>query len=892
MRVEHWLYTLPLRLRSLFRRRRVQQELDEELQYHLEQRIEDGVARGLTPEQARCAAVRAMDGITRQKEECRDMRRVNAIDNLVRDIRYGARVLRKAPGFTATAALTLALAIGANAVVFGVLNALILRPLNVPRAESLYGIQHAHASMYESYPDYLDLRDRNRSFEGLAAYSIVEVGLDSAGNPARSWGDAVSGNYFDVLSIQPYAGRFFHASDEHGPNSAPFIVLSYGYWHDHFADDGGALGRVVRVNKHPFTVIGVTPPDFHGTLLFGTPDFYVPMVDGEIVQGGSIRGEDLLGDRTNRWVFMTMGHLKAGVTTEQAVADLNSVGAWLEKTYPREHGATSFQLARPGLYGDFLGGPARAFLSGLMLLAGLILLAACANLGSLFAARAADRSREVALRLALGSSRVRVLRTLLTEALLISLAGGALGLWGSVVLLGALSHWQPLPKLPMRIPIAPDARVYAVALLLALVSGILFALIPVRQVMRADPYQIVKAGSKGTPGRRLTLRDVLLAAQVAICAVLVTSSLVAVRGMARSLHADLGFQPRNAMLLDTDLNMAGYRGERVPAMQKRMLDAVAGIPGVESVGLVDFLPLFGAYVDVSPVFAEDAADLRPAKALAMPGVYRVSPDYFRAAGTALLSGRTFTWHDDPSAPRVAVVNREFARRILGSAPNAIGRSYKMPDGARIQVVGVVEDGKYGSLTEDRRPVMFLPIGQSPSGGTNLVVRSKRDAGQLAAALRATLHDLDGGLPADIQTWAEELELALFPARMATVSLGVLGAMGAMLAVTGVFGMAAYSVSRRLRELGIRMTLGAQRREVLQAGLGRAVKLLAFGSAAGLVLGILSARVLAAIVYQATPRDPLVLTGVVAAMALLGLAATWIPARRALSLDPAALLREE
>ena len=705
--MEHWLYTLPLRLRSLFRRRRVQQELDEELQYHLEQRIEDGVARGLTPEQARCAAVRAMDGITRQKEECRDMRRVNAIDNLVRDIRYGARVLRKAPGFTATAALTLALAIGANAVVFGVLNALILRPLNVPRAESLYGIQHAHASMYESYPDYLDLRDRNRSFEGLAAYSIVEVGLDSAGNPARSWGDAVSGNYFDVLSIQPYAGRFFHASDEHGPNSAPFIVLSYGYWHDHFADDGGALG-----------------------------------------------------------------------------------------------------------------------------------------------------------------------------------------LWGSVVLLGALSHWQPLPKLPMRIPIAPDARVYAVALLLALVSGILFALIPVRQVMRADPYQIVKAGSKGTPGRRLTLRDVLLAAQVAICAVLVTSSLVAVRGMARSLHADLGFQPRNAMLLDTDLNMAGYRGERVPAMQKRMLDAVAGIPGVESVGLVDFLPLFGAYVDVSPVFAEDAADLRPAKALAMPGVYRVSPDYFRAAGTALLSGRTFTWHDDPSAPRVAVVNREFARRILGSAPNAIGRSYKMPDGARIQVVGVVEDGKYGSLTEDRRPVMFLPIGQSPSGGTNLVVRSKRDAGQLAAALRATLHDLDGGLPADIQTWAEELELALFPARMATVSLGVLGAMGAMLAVTGVFGMAAYSVSRRLRELGIRMTLGAQRREVLQAGLGRAVKLLAFGSAAGLVLGILSARVLAAIVYQATPRDPLVLTGVVAAMALLGLAATWIPARRALSLDPAALLREE
>jgi len=811
------------------------------------------------------------------------------MQTLWQDLRYGVRMLKKNPGFTVVAVLTLAVAIGANAVVFSALNGLILRPLNVPHAESLYLTQRGRdKALNQSYPDYLDLRDRNRSFDGLVAYNISQAGLDTGKNPSRAWVYEVSSNYFDVLEIQPYLGRVIHASDEHGPNGAPYIVLTYAYWHSHFQDDRDVVGRSVQLNKHPFTIVGVTPPWFRGSVLIFSPDFFVPIVNQEQVEGWSG-----LSDRGDRWVGSVMGRLKPGVTPRQAIADLNSIGSYLEKTYPKDDAQMSFTLAREGLPGDVFGGALEAFLTGLMLLAGLILLAACANLGSLFAARAADRSREVALRLALGAGRIRILRQLFTEAVLISLMGGAAGLWGSVVLLHWLSAWRPFPQYPVSMPVNPDESVYAIAFLLSLASGLLFGAVPVKQVLRTDAYQIIKSGTTGTLGRRLTTRDLLLGMQVAICAVLVTSSIVAVRGLIRSLHSDFGFAPRNAMLVETDLNMAGYRGDAVPAMQKRMIDAMTAIPEVTAAALVSVPPLHPACCNDSNVFTDEATDLRPSNAAADAIMFSISPEYLRAAGTTLLAGRDFTWHDDKNAPRVAVINRELARRIFGSVTNAMGRYYKLPDGKRIQVVGMVEDGKYSpNLTDPLPPAMFLPILQSPSTETYVVVRSSGNPQHLAAAIRTKLRDLDSGLSSFIQTWNQAMDGALFASRMAALLLGVLGVMGAMLSVTGIFGMAAYSVSKRLRELGIRMALGAQRREVLQAALGRAFKLLAYGSAAGLLLGILASRVLAFIVYQATPRDPLVLAGTVLAMSLLGLLATWIPAQRALSIDPMILLREE
>ena len=394
------LDSLRCRIATLLQRSQINADMEDELRSHVQHRADDLERSGVDRAEAERRARIEFGGQEKYKEECHEALGGNFIEGLMQDLRYAVRVLRKSPGFTIAAVLTLALAIGANAVVFSVMNAFILRPLNVPQAESLYALWRPDlADAHESYPDYLDLRDRNRSFDGLIAWNMVEAGLDTGQDPSSVWVYETSGNYFDALRLQPYLGSFFHASDEHGPNSAPFIVLSYAYWHTHFQDDPGVVGRVVQLNKHPFTILGVAPPEFHGTILFFTPDFFVPIVN----QDSSAL--DDMNARGSRWVFMVMGHLKPGVTPAQAISDLNSVGSYLEKAYPKDDGKMIFTLARPGLYGDYLGRPVRAFMTGLMLLAGLILLAACANLGSLFAARAADRSREVALRLALGSTR-------------------------------------------------------------------------------------------------------------------------------------------------------------------------------------------------------------------------------------------------------------------------------------------------------------------------------------------------------------------------------------------------------------------------------------------------------------------------------------------------------
>jgi predicted permease len=891
-------WTSVFSISGIFRRHKALDDLSEEMRLHIEERVEQLHREGLSPQEAQRQARIAFGNVTLVAERSREVWQWPSLESIWGDVRFAMRQLRRSPGFTFAAIVTLALAIGANAVVFSILNAFLLRPLNVAHPERLYQLQHGgEASAYQSYPDYLDLRDRNRSFDGLMAYTVDEVGLEAGGDPTEVWVEEATGNYFDGLGLKPYLGHFFHAEDEHGAASAPDIVLSYEYWHTHFHDDPNIVGRVVRLNRHPFTILGVAPQEFNGTLLFFNPAMWVPLVEHPILGADN----HSLETRGTRWVFETMGELKPGVTLAQATADLNRIGADLEKAYPKEESKMTFKLASPTLYGDYLGGPVKAFLSGLMLLTGLILLAACANLGGLFGARAADRSREVALRLALGATRRRILRGLFTEAILISLGGGFLGLIGSVALLRAMSAWRPFSSWPLHLSVNPDARVYLVALLLALVSGLIFGAVPVRQILSTNPYGIVKAGSSSRTGKRVNVREVLLVLQIAICAVLVTSSLVAVRGLIYSLHAKFGFDIPNTMLAETDLSMAGYTDDRAPAMQKQMIRSMESIPGVEAVGLADNVP-FAMGASSAMVFADSATDLRPVNATAQPYTFHVAPGYFRAAGTALLAGRDFTWQDDKSAPQVAVVNSEFARKLFGSVNGAIGHFFKSKEGVRIQVVGVAEDGKYATLTEDQEAAMFIPILQSPAVATVMVVRAASqpkgagntafDADFLATAMRNKLRQLDPGMPVVVETRATPLQVTMFAPRMATLSLGILGAMGAMLSITGIFGMAAYSVSRRLKELGIRVALGAQHWEVLQAALGRAVKLLVIGSVAGLGLGLLATRVLGFIVYQATPRDPFVLAGVVLAMALLGLVATWIPAQRALSVNPLVLLREE
>lgn len=801
------------------------------------------------------------------------------------DLRIAARRLRRAPGFVLVAVLSLTIAIAANLVVFGVMNAAVLRPLNVANASRLTMIVHReHGYISQSYPDYEDFRARNTAFSDMAAYRIEDAGLSTQGLAHKSWLYEVSGNYFDMLGIQPELGRVFHASDEKGPNSAPYIVLSDAFWRTHFAADPHVIGQKVDLNKHPFTVVGVAPATFHGTEIFLWPDFWVPMVNEQ-----QLEGYDFLHKRFNHGIDV-IGVLKPGMMAQEAANNLNAIAAQLAKQYPQADDGLHARLVKPGLLGDVLGDATREFLSGVLVLALLVLAAACVNLASIFAARAADRSRELAIRMAIGSSRWRVLRQVLAEAALLSAAGGLVGATIASALLRVLSQWQPISAYPIHVTVLADARVYGLAVLLAALSGILPAILTARQIWKTDAMQVMKAGSGQTVLRRLTIRDLLLGLQVALCALLVTCGLVGLRGMQRQLHAPMGFQPEGATLVETELDFSGYSDDAALPVQKKMIEEAEQIPGVTAVGTMNSLPLSGGGSN-SPIYRQGTTDFRDSNSVASPKYFSISPGLFRAAGTTLLAGRGFTWHDDATAPKVAIVNQTLAHALFGHAP-AVGKYFAMPGPTTYEVIGVVENGKYDSLTEDPEGAMYFPLAQSTDNGTFLVVRSPRPPAEIAAALDTMMGRIDPSLPVTIETWPSAMALALFPARVATVALGVLGLLAGMLAITGIFGMASYTVARRLREMGIRVALGAQRKQVLQAAMGRTVLVLSVGSAAGLVLGILGSRVLANVVYEATVYDPVVLGGAIAMMIAIGAAAAAVPARRAVRVEPAALLREE
>lgn len=874
------------RIGNLFRRSHLDNEIDSEIRAHIEMRIADNIAEGMPPEDARRDALVRFGNPVVMRERVTAEDAAMALDSIGRDLHYSFRQLRRSPAFTLTAIVTLAIGIGANVVVFSVLNALILRPLDVPKPAGLYNIvQGPHGYDSQSYLDYLDYRQRNNTFSDMAAYRFLYAGLSTGSAAYKAWFYEVSGNYFDMLGAEPLLGRFFHTNDEHGPNSAPYTVLSEKMWRTRFHSDPAIVGQTVDLNKHPFTVIGVAPASFHGTDIFFWPDLWVPMVDEP-----EIEGWDMLGKRTAHAVWI-LGKVKPGVSAQQATDNLNAVAAQLAKLYPVADDKMSARLVQPGLMGDQFGDPTRAFLLALMLLAFLVLLAACANLASIFGARAADRGRELAIRLAIGSSHWHILRQLLLEAICLSILGGICGLLLSGWLLRFLSNWNPMPEFPVHVIVLPDVGVYGLALLLSIGSGLLFGLLPARQVWQTSEAQVIKAGATGKLiFRRLTSRDLLLGVQIVLCTLLVTASLVALRGMQRSLHAPLGFDPQNVTLALTDMHMAGHSGKEALVLQRRMLDGAAQLPGVTAAGIIDDRPL-GAGASSNYVWRQGATDFRTSASLMVPDMFSITPGYLEAAGTRLIAGRDFTWHDDAHSPMVAVVNETFAHRMFGNAP-AVGQYFMTGKSESYQIIGVVQNGKYDSLTEDAQPAMFFAQEQRDAGDTTLVVRSQLPSPVIASELSHMLDKLDPNLPTTIQSWPNELDFVLFPARVATGALGVMGLIAAMLAVTGVFGMATYSVSKRMKELGVRVALGARPAQLMRSALGRPLLLLLCGSCLGLLLGVIASKLLAQIVYEATPRDPLVLGGVLITMALLGLLATWFPARHALRIDPASLLREE
>ncbi len=677
---------------------------------------------------------------------------------LLRDLGYTLRQLRRSPGFALTTVLTLTMAIAANVVVFGVLNALLFHPLPVSQPQQIMQIQGKQSNnLTLSYPNYRDVRDRNKTFSDVAAVRIARIGMGVNGTAQPVWGYEASGNYFDMLGIKPLLGRFFHPAEDVKVNGSPVAVLSYSCWRVRFAGDPHIVGKTVLVNKHPYTILGVAPQNFIGTEKFIWPEIWVPYQNQLDIEGHS-----QLERRQNSgsWV---VGRLKPGVDVTQADADLGRVAAQLAMDYPDVDKRMTLRAVKPGLLGDVMGGPVRRFLTGVMLLALLVLLAACANLGGVFAARTADRARELGIRIAIGSSRGTIVRQLLTESVSIALIGGATATFVASALLRALTHWQPAHfEIPIQFLVEPDTSVYLFAALLALFTGLVFGLIPARQVWKTDPIETLKAaGSTGYREHRFAVRNILLVVQIALCCLLVTASFVAMRGLHRTFTMPLGVNPENVTLATLDPNFAGYHDAEVATIQKRLVDAVERIPGVAGATLADTTPL-SVNTSNTGIFPPGTTDFSLANTKFNAQFFEVSPNYFAVAGTHLVAGRAFNEHDDINAPQVAIVNETFAKRLFGTV-DVVGKHYPTGVGRQKEIVGVVEDGKYEALTENPKPAVFWPIQQEPNSDTVLLVRSARSPAEMIPAVRQAIAGVDSGIPVfNISTWSDALSLQTFP----------------------------------------------------------------------------------------------------------------------------------
>jgi len=868
------------RIGFLRRARQFDAEMEEELRFHAAMKADALRSAGASGQEAHYAAMCRLGNRTELTERSRDMWGWGWLEGFAHDTRYAFRMLRRSPAFALIAAVSLALGIGANTVVFSVLNALVLKSLPISDPARVFFVNNSGGPS-QSFPNYRDIRDRNGVFESLFAYRIAMLSLDDDRGAHRFWGYLVTGNYFESLGIQPALGRFFTPAEDVHPNASPYAVLSYACWRNRFGGDPEIARKEIRLNGRPYTVLGVAPRGFHGTEVFYWSDVWVPMTMQPQIEGHSwldVRGT------FNAWVA---GRLRPGVTVAQADANLKIIAAQLAHEHPVNEGMR-LTLGAPGLMGSAGREPTRAFTGGVMLLAVLVLLAACANLASLLAARTADRGRDLAIRLSIGAGGGRIMRQLLTESIWVALLGGALGCALADVLLRLISQWRAPLEFPVQFDVTPDWRVFLFAFAAALATGVLCGMGSARRAWRADPASELKGPVAPRAGRRWAARDVLLPVQIALCCVLVTASLVAARGLIRSLQTPLGFRPEGAAVIGYDVGLAGYSEEKGRIFEQRARDVVAQLPGVESAAYSSSVPL-SIDQSTTTVYAESVTDFLPISA----HYYFVSPGYFQTAGTRILAGREFRPDDRTEAPLVAIVNQTFARRVLG-AGDAIGRRFRRgPGGPLFQVVAVAEDGKYESLTEVPKAAVFFPILQDYSSTIVLVARSHRGETEIANEMREAIGRLDPHLAIfGTGSLHQMLGFVYLPMHAAVIALGAFGVLALMLSITGIYGLAAYTVSRRVREIGIRVAIGARPMQVLRLIFARTAWLVAAGAIAGLALGLAGADVLASIVYQATTRDPAVMLAVALLMISVGFTAAIGPAHRALRIDPVEALREE
>jgi predicted permease len=899
--MEHWWFTAPLRLKSILRGRQMERELDEELQFHLEHKIEEGVVNGLSPDEARRAAMRAMDGLAQRKEEMRDMRRIHWLTDFMDDVRYAVRSLHRTSGLTVFVTITLALGIGISAAAYSMVDGLILRPYPVLHPGDIVSlVSTTRDSSFDnfSYREYVDLRDKTQSYDGvIASTEMAAVGFSAepGATPRVRGGMLVSGNYFQVLGVEPRLGRGFREDEDQVPGRDAVLVLGPDFWKHEFGGDPSAVGRTVRLNGTDFTVIGVAPKSFAGMLLFSRPDFYMPLAMARVFSTNTQR--NFLEDRDDRELSVK-ARLKSGATLQQSRSELAVLAQRFEREYPkinRERGAavrTQFEMRTRDDASEW------KFIVIFAVLGLVVLLVACTNVAGLLLSRARTRTREIAIRLAMGAGRFRLIRMLLTESLMLAILGG---LGGVAVAYGGIRFFHTLSiptELPTTLPFELDIRVLLASLALSVLSALLCGLAPALQSSRADLVNGLKAAAvdvAGRSGRRhLWGRNALVVAQVSMSLLLLTASFLMMRGFHNGVVAAGGFAKDHLLMARFDPRLVQYSPAQTQQFYTRLADRVRATSGVQSAGLTQNPPLgldsFGrvAFVPDGFVMPRDRDNFTSM-------LDTVDEGFFATMGVPILRGRSFLTSDTAEAPRVAVVNEQFAKHYWpGGDP--VGKHIRLdgPTGTLVEVVGVAQTVTYRATTERPTDFMYVPLAQHPIARMILLVRSSGDPRQLIEPLKGVVSALDANLPmSETRTYEDVYRYSAVEGPGVGIEIvAIMGAVGLLLAIAGLYGLVTYTVSRRTREIGIRMAIGAGRADVLRLVMGQGLVLVGVGTLIGLAMGLAVERLMNAMLFNAGGVDVVAYLIVVPTMLLVTILAAYVPARRASRIAPTQALRYE
>ena len=898
MRMEHWWFTAPLRLRSILRGGRVERELDEELQFHLEHKIEEGIANGLSADEARYAALRAMDGLDQRKEEMRDARRIHWLTDFVDDVRYAMRSLRRTPGLAAFVVITLALGIGMTTTPFSMLDALIFRPYPVPHpgnVVTLVSTSRDNSFDSFSYREYLDIRSRTKSYDGVIANGGVEaVGFSAepGATPRVRGGVMVSGNYFQVLGVEPQLGRGFRETEDQVPGRDAVVVLGSDFWKHEFASDPSVVGRTIRLNGTDFTVIGVAPDTFPGMQVFSRPDFYTPLAMARLFSTDPQK--NFFEDRSDRELSVK-ARVKPGATLPQARSEIAVLAQDFEREYPqinRSRGAavhTQFEMRTQ------VGDINWKFSVIFSVLALAVLLVACTNVAGLLLSRARTRTREIAVRLALGAGRFRLIRLLLTETLILACLGGLAGIAVGYLGLQFLSTFSIPTTLPTTIPFRMDMRVLLASIALSALSAFVCGLAPALQATRADLVNGLKSSDTDEPGRtRLWGRNVLVVAQVSMSLMLLTASFLMVRGFQNSLLEGTVVTKDHLLMARFDPRLMRYDAAKTQRFYKLLAERARIAPGVQNAALTQNPPL--GLDDFDRVaFVPDGFELPRDRENVSSTMDTVDEGYFDTLGIPIMRGRAFLPSDTADAPRVAIVNEQFAKHYWPGA-DVVGKHIRLDSrtGTTVEIVGVAQTIKYQDSSERLRDFVYMPLAQHPIARMVLLLRSSGDPLPLLTPLKDVVRTLDANMPMlETRTYADLYRYSAVEGPRVAIELVVtMGVVGLVLAIAGLYGLVAYNVSRRTREIGIRMAIGAGPSDVLRLMMGKGLVLVGVGTAIGLTMGFGVEQLMNSMLFNAGGVDVVVYAVVMPSMFLVTMLAAYLPARRASMIPPTQALRYE